>query len=113
LNGILPLLLWVKSNAGMGSFHRSRRELVFVWENGDATAREQLRAWAIRSVAGASSFGGDRLEHLASHPTCKPVVMLAEAIRDCSRRGKLVLDPFAGSGSTLIAARCRYIWEGH
>jgi DNA modification methylase len=38
------------------------------------------------------------------HPTVKPVSMVAEAIKDCSRRGEVVLDPFAGSGSTLIAA---------
>lgn len=38
------------------------------------------------------------------HPTVKPVALIADAIRDCSRRGETVLDPFAGSGSTLIAA---------
>jgi DNA modification methylase len=105
------LIVWVKSNAGMGSFYRSRHELVFVWKNGAAPhvnnfelgqyGRSRTNVW---EYAGASSFGGDRLEQLASHPTCKPVVMLADAIRDCSRRGDLVLDPFAGSGSTLIAA---------
>jgi DNA modification methylase len=105
------LVVWVKSNAGMGSFYRSRHELVFVWKNGDAPhvnniqlgqfGRSRTNVW---EYAGASSFGGDRLEQLASHPTCKPVVMLADAIRDCSRRGDLVLDPFGGSGSTLIAA---------
>ncbi len=105
------LIVWVKSDAGMGSFYRSRHELVFVWKNGDAPhtnnfelgqfGRSRTNVW---EYAGANSFGGERLEQLASHPTCKPVVMLADAIRDCSRRGDLVLDPFAGSGSTLIAA---------
>jgi hypothetical protein len=38
------------------------------------------------------------------HPTVKPVAMLADAIRDVTKRGDVVLDPFAGSGSTLIAA---------
>jgi DNA modification methylase len=38
------------------------------------------------------------------HPTVKPVAMLADAIRDVTKRGAIVLDPFAGSGSTLIAA---------
>jgi DNA modification methylase len=41
---------------------------------------------------------------LAMHPTVKPVRMIADAIMDCSNRGDLVLDPFGGSGSTLIAA---------
>ena len=105
------LVVWVKSNAGMGSFYRSRHELVFVWKNGAAAhvnnfelgqfGRSRTNVW---EYAGVSSFGGDRLEQLASHPTCKPVALLADAIRDCSRRGDLVLDPFGGSGSTLIAA---------
>jgi DNA modification methylase len=105
------LIVWVKSNAGMGSFYRSQHELVFVWKNGDAPhvnnfelgqyGRSRTNVW---EYAGVSSFGGERLEQLASHPTCKPVVMLADATRDCSRRGDLILDPFGGSGSTLIAA---------
>jgi DNA modification methylase len=105
------LVVWVKSNAGMGSFYRSRHELVFVWKNGAAPhvnnfelgqfGRSRTNVW---EYPGVSSFGGDRLEQLASHPTCKPVALLADAIRDCSRRGDLILDPFGGSGSTLIAA---------
>ena len=105
------LIVWVKSNAGMGSFYRSRHELVFVWKNGDAPhtnnfelgqfGRSRTNVW---EYPGVSSFGGERLEQLASHPTCKPIALLADAIRDCSRRGDLVLDPFGGSGSTLIAA---------
>ena len=38
------------------------------------------------------------------HPTVKPVAMVADALRDCSRRGGIVLDGFGGSGTTLIAA---------
>jgi DNA modification methylase len=38
------------------------------------------------------------------HPTVKPVALVADAILDCSRRGGVVLDVFAGSGTTLIAA---------
>ena len=45
-----------------------------------------------------------RLEELAMHPTVKPVALVADAIKDCSRRNGLVLDPFAGSGTVLIAA---------
>ena len=39
------------------------------------------------------------------HPTVKPVALVAEAIKDCSKRGEIVLDPFAGSGTTLMAAQ--------
>lgn len=38
------------------------------------------------------------------HPTVKPVALITDAIRDCSKRGQIILDAFAGSGSTLIAA---------
>jgi DNA modification methylase len=54
--------------------------------------------------AGISSIGAGRSEELAMHPTVKPVTLVADAIRDCSRRGETVLDGFGGSGSTLIAA---------
>ena len=53
---------------------------------------------------GLSSFGKGRDDTLAMHPTVKPVALLAEAIKDCTKRGEIVLDPFAGSGSTIIAA---------
>jgi DNA modification methylase len=44
------------------------------------------------------------MDELSRHPTAKPVALVADAIRDCSKRGQIVLDPFAGSGTTLIAA---------
>ena len=49
------------------------------------------------------SFGAGQ-EDLNLHPTVKPVAMVRDAILDCSNRGEIVLDPFSGSGSTLIAA---------
>ena len=54
--------------------------------------------------AGITSMGAERLEQLAMHPTVKPVALVADAIKDCSRRGGIVLDPFLGSGTTVIAA---------
>ena len=53
---------------------------------------------------GVNTFGRGRLEELAMHPTVKPVALVADAIRDCSRRGDLVLDCFGGSGTTVVAA---------
>ena len=95
----------------MGSFYRSQHELVFVYKHGHAphtntfglggTGRYRTNVWR---YAGVNSFGSDRLEQLAMHPTVKPVAMVADAIKDCSRRGEIVLDPFAGSGTTLMAA---------
>ena len=44
------------------------------------------------------------MDELAMHPTVKPVALVADAIRDCSRSGDIVLDPFMGSGTTVVAA---------
>jgi DNA methylase len=54
---------------------------------------------------GVNTFRTGRLDELAMHPTVKPVAMVADAIRDVTKRGAVVLDPLAGSGSTLIAGR--------
>lgn len=54
--------------------------------------------------AGISSLTASRAEELAMHPTVKPTALVADAIRDCSERGQIVLDAFGGSGTTLIAA---------
>jgi DNA modification methylase len=44
------------------------------------------------------------MDELKMHPTVKPVAMIADAMRDCSKRGTIVLDAFAGSGTTVMAA---------
>lgn len=105
------LVVWNKTNGGMGSFYRSKLELVFVWKVGDAphtnsfelgqTGRYRTNVW---DYAGVNSFSAERDEALAMHPTVKPVAMVADALRDCSKRGGIVLDGFGGSGTTLIAA---------
>jgi DNA modification methylase len=105
------LCVWNKSNAGMGSFYRSKHELVFVWKSGTVAhinnfelgqhGRNRTNVW---DYAGVNSMRAGRLDELAMHPTVKPVAMVADAIKDCSRRGSLVLDPFCGSGTILIAA---------
>ena len=105
------LVVWNKTNGGMGAFYRSKHELVFVFKQGTAehtnsfglgqTGRYRTNVW---DYAGISSIGASRSDELAMHPTVKPVAMIADALRDCSRRGEIVLDAFGGSGSTLIAA---------
>lgn len=105
------LVVWNKTNGGMGAFYRSKHELIFVYKQGTAdhtnsfglgeTGRYRTNVW---DYAGISSIGSSRSEELAMHPTVKPVALIADAIRDCSRRGEVVLDGFGGSGSTLLAA---------
>lgn len=108
---LLNLIVWAKTNAGQGSFYRSQHELIFAFKNGDGRhtnnfelgqhGRHRSNVW---TYAGANSFRAGRLDDLALHPTVKPVALVADAIRDCSRRGEIVLDPFMGSGTTILAA---------
>jgi DNA modification methylase len=105
------LCVWNKTNGGMGTFYRSKHELVFVFKVGTAahtntfglgdSGRYRSNVW---DYAGVNTFRAERNEDLSMHPTVKPVALVADAIKDCSRRGEIVLDPFGGSGTTLIAA---------
>ena len=105
------LIVWAKDNGGMGTFYRSRHELVFAFKNGTAPhhnnfelgqhGRYRTNVWEYRGV---NTMKSGRIEELAMHPTVKPVQMIADAIKDVSARGAIVLDLFGGSGSTLIAA---------
>ena len=119
--GLTPvnLIVWAKTNAGMGSLYRSQHELFPLFKKGKAPhinninlgkdGRWRSNLW---TYAGASSMGSDARAGLRDHPTTKPVAMLEDALLDLTNRGDTVLDPFLGSGSTLIAAektgrRCR------
>ena len=105
------LVVWNKTNGGMGAFYRSKHELIFVFKQGTAphtnsfglgeTGRYRTNVW---DYAGISSMSASRGDELAMHPTVKPVAMIADAIKDCSKRGEIILDGFGGSGSTLMAA---------
>ena len=100
------LIVWVKDNAGMGSFYRSRHELIFAFKNGTEphinafelgqNGRYRTNVWHYR---GATSPTRETRQALALHPTVKPVAMVVDALKDCSRRGGIVLDPFCGSGT--------------
>jgi hypothetical protein len=105
------LCVWNKDNGGMGAFYRSKHELVFVFKNGKAAhinnfglgekGRYRTNVW---DYPGANSLRPGRMDELALHPTVKPVALVADAIKDCSKRDGIVLDAFGGSGTTLIAA---------
>ena len=105
------LIVWAKDNGGMGTFYRSRHELVFAFKNGMSPhintfelgqfGRYRTNVWQYRGV---NTLKAGRMDELALHPTVKPVAMIADAIKDVSRRNGIVLDLFGGSGSTLIAA---------
>jgi hypothetical protein len=109
--GMLNLVVWNKSNAGQGSFYRSQHELIGVFRVGmhqhrnnvelGRFGRNRSNVW---TYAGVNSFGRGRMEALAIHPTVKPVALVADALLDCTSRGDVVLDQFAGAGTTILAA---------
>ena len=108
---LINLCVWAKTNAGMGSLYRSEHELICVFKAGAAKhlnnvelgrhGRNRSNLWTYR---GMNSFGAGRDELLSTHPTVKPVLLIADAIRDVTKRGDVVLDTFLGSGSTIMAA---------
>ncbi len=119
------ICVWNKDNGGMGTLYRSKHEFVAVFKHGLKThvnnielgkhGRYRTNVW---DYAGVNSFGKQKAD-LEMHPTVKPIAMVMDAIKDCSKRGDIILDPFAGSGTTLIAcektgraARCME-FDGH
>ena len=119
---MLNLAVWVKSNAGQGSFYRSQHELIGVFRVGEAPhlnnielgrhGRSRSNVW---HYAGVNSFRAGRMDELSVHPTVKPVALVADAMKDCTRRQDIVLDTFCGSGTTLLAAERvgrRAYWTG-
>jgi DNA modification methylase len=107
------ICVWAKDNGGMGSLYRSAHELILVWKKGGAShqnhvqlgrfGRYRTNVWR---YPGISSIQGRHQEGnlLELHPTVKPVALIADALKDVSSRGEIVLDAFLGSGSTLMAA---------
>jgi DNA modification methylase len=105
------LLVWCKDNAALGSLYRSQHELIGLYKHGEAShinniqlGRHGRNRSNVIFYSGVNTFSKGRQKALETHPTCKPVRMLADIILDTSERGDLILDPFGGSGSTLIAA---------
>lgn len=105
------IIAWIKPNGGMGSLYRSQHEFVALFKKGSARhvnnvqlgrmGRYRSNVW---QYPGASGFTKTRKTDLQDHPTVKPVALVADAIRDASNVGDLVLDPFGGSGTTMLAA---------
>jgi DNA modification methylase len=108
---MLNIVVWAKTNAGQGSFYRSGHEFIVVFRVGRAHhqnnielgrfGRNRSNLW---TYAGINTFGPGRMEMLAMHPTVKPVTLVADAMRDCTSKGDVVLDSFLGSGTTILAA---------
>jgi len=109
---LLNLCVWAKTNGGMGSLYRSRHELVFVFKSGHDPhtnniqlgrfGRNRSNVW---NYPGANSFArNSSKKQMNSHPTVKPIALVADAMLDCTKRNDIVIDPYLGSGTTILAA---------
>ncbi|WGJ16514.1 site-specific DNA-methyltransferase [Methylocapsa sp. D3K7] len=108
---LLNVCVWNKGTGGMGSLYRSQHELVFVFKKGNIPHKNRVELGRhgrcrtnVWNYPGLASFGPNRLEQLADHPTTKNCAMIADAIRDVSDRNDIIIDPFCGSGTAIIAA---------
>jgi len=109
---LLNICVWTKDNGGMGSFYRSKHEMICVLRKGDRPhinnvelgkhGRYRTNHW---EYTGFNSFSKERNDLLSKHPTVKPVALVSDAIKDASHRNDVILDPFGGSGTTIIAAQ--------
>jgi DNA modification methylase len=105
------MVVWVTANAGRGSFYRSQHQHIAVYVAGSSSPRTDFplgergryrsNVW---NYPGYKTSARDRDTGLRVGPTVKPVALVVDALRDCSKRGQIVLDPFAGFGTTMIAA---------
>jgi DNA modification methylase len=108
---LLNLIVWSKTNAGMGSLYRSQHELVFLFRNGKEQhlnnielgrhGRWRSNLWTYPGATGFARKGTK--DALAIHPTVKPISLVSDAVLDCSKRNDVVLDPFIGSGTAILA----------
>lgn len=104
------ICVWSKTTPGQGSFYRSAHELIVVFSKQGAQptinielgryGRNRTNVW---SYPGVNTFKTGEGSDLAIHPTVKPIAMVADAIKDASKRGDIILDSFLGSGTTLLA----------
>lgn len=109
---LINVCIWNKDNGGMGSFYRSKHEEVVVFRNGSKShtnnvqlgkfGRNRTNVW---DYPGVNTLRNGRMDELALHPTVKPVDLVADAIMDASHRNDIILDPFCGSGTAIIAAQ--------
>lgn len=108
---VVTIVVWSKTNGGMGGLYRSSHEFVFVLKKGTRTihnnvqlgkhGRDRTNVWV---YPGANSRGSSANSELKNHPTPKPVELISDALLDVTARGDIIIDPFLGSGTSIIAA---------
>lgn len=108
---LLNICVWVKPHPGQGSLYRSQHEFVVVARKPGARHRNNVQLGVhgrsrsnVWTYAGATGGRADGDDDFAAHPTVKPIRLIRDALLDVTIPGELVLDPFAGAGSTILAA---------
>jgi hypothetical protein len=107
---LLNVITWNKGRGSMGSLYRSASEFIVLFKFGQGPicnqvqlgrhGRDRTTVW---DYPGATQAGSSAQQMLSSHPTPKSVEMIADSILDVTERGDLVLDPFCGSGTSIVA----------
>ncbi|MEA2510306.1 MAG: hypothetical protein QOG21_2388, partial [Actinomycetota bacterium] len=110
-DAFVDLVTWVKTNAGQGGLYRKQSEFIGVFGVGGAPHRNNVQMGKfgrnrsnVWTYAGANTFRAGRMSDLAAHPTVKPLRLVADALKDVTAPGDVVLDTFLGSGTTILAA---------
>ena len=91
-------MIWVKNHAPLrrGDYHYQHEHILYGWKPGAAHTpppdRTQTTVWE-----------ADKPNASKEHPTMKPVELVLRMLRNSTNKGDVVLEPFGGSGSTLIA----------
>jgi len=107
----INVAVWSKGAGGMGGLYRSACEFVAVFCNGEQPATNNVALGAhgrnrtnVWEYAGANRQGSSAAQALVDHPTPKPVELVIDVILDVTHPGDTVLDPFSGSGTTIVAS---------
>jgi DNA modification methylase len=108
---LVNLICWDKRSGGMGSFYRSRHELIFLFRKPGAPHRNRVELGKhgrdrsnVWTYDGVNGFGAGKANDREMHPTVKPFALVRDALLDSTAKGDPVLDLFSGSGTTLVAA---------
>jgi DNA modification methylase len=109
---LLNILVWDKGRGGMGGLYRSACEFICLFKSGNAPHLDRVSLGkhgrdrtTVLSYPGATTPGSSAREQLHAHPTPKSVELIADIMIDTTDRGEIILDPFMGSGTAVIAAQ--------
>jgi DNA modification methylase len=100
--------VWVGSEARSGALYSGRHEFIEVFAIGSGSHLDNVAGRGRRLRSSVWRYPGvtwpSSVNRLQSQPVGKPVALIADVIKDTTRRGDIILDPFAAAGTAIIAA---------